>query len=365
LGSRVADHWYNPNAIGAGPYRFVTFEPGVKIEIERDPRWPLSGNAFDKILFQILTDQNTYPRKLRTGELHLSGLSPSQYRTEVLEGKDNSPFKDGTLKSDEYWSHTYYYIGWNAITPYFNDKRVRQAMTHAFNADVLLNDVMMGLGQRCTGPMPAFLPFYDKSLEPYAFDLERSKQLLEEAGWTDSDGNGIRDKEVDGSRIDFKFNLMIYGSSKEYKTIGDIFKEDLAKVGIKLNIQPMEWSNLLKKVNAREFDAVTLAWVSSPDVDFRQIWHSSQVDKPKSSNYVSFQSEEGDKIIEELEVTFDFDKRVELANKFHQLLYDEQPYTFFYTRKSQYFWQPELQNAQAQLVRPYLNPRPWFLSQGN
>ena len=87
-------------------------------------------------------------------------------------------------------------------------------------------------------------------------------------GWSDTDGDGDLDKVIDGEKVDFEFNLTIYGSSKRIQTIGDIFKEDLAQIGVKMNVQPTEWAMLLKKVDGREFDAVTLAWVSGPDVDF-------------------------------------------------------------------------------------------------
>jgi ABC-type transport system substrate-binding protein len=361
IGKRFEDHWYNPMGIGAGPYTFTRFEPGVAVELERNPRFPLGGNAMDKIVYSILKDQNQPPRKLRTGELHLSGLQPAQYRSEVLEGDPDSPFKDGTLKGGEFWSYNYFYIGWNADQPYFADKRVRQAMSHAFNAQLLIDDVFLGLGERCTGPMPTVQPYYDRSLEPYAFDLERAKALLDEAGWTDSDGDGIRDKVVDGTSIPFDFNLVVFGSSNEYKTVGNIYKEDLAKIGVKMTVSPMEWANLLKKVDAREFDAVTLAWVSGPPVDFRQIWHSSQADLPKGSNRVGFCNEEADRIIEALEVEFDERTRKNLAQDFHKLLYEEQPYTFFYTRKSTVFWQKELRNVWFQLTRPHVNPRPFYL----
>ncbi|MBM76756.1 MAG: hypothetical protein CMK59_15215 [Proteobacteria bacterium] len=364
IGTKFEAHWYDPNTIGAGPYRFVEFDPGVKIMLERDSRFPLGGNAFKKILFQIINDDQQRLRKMKKEEIHYTGLSPSQYRVEVVEGDQSSPFKNGTFGNAEYWSHTYYYIGWNNQSIFFNDKRVRQAMSHAFNADFLLQKVMMNLGKRCTGPMPAFLPFYDSELPPIPFDLEKAKSLLNEAGWIDSDNDGILDKVIEGQKTDFEFSLTIYGSSKEYKTIGDIFKEELAKVGVKMNVVPQEWSMLLKKIDAREFDAVTLAWVSGPDVDFRQIWHSTQADVPQSSNYISFRNEEADKIIEALEVEFDFDKRVELANNFHKLLYDEQPYTFFYTRRSPYYWNQKLKDVKAQTVRPYLNARAWHLTDG-
>lgn len=360
LGTKFEAHWYDPHTLGCGPYRYVTFEPGVQIVLEKDPWYPLGGNAFHKIIFQIIQEDQQRIRKIRTNELDFTGLSPSQYRTQVLEGEADSPFKDGTFGHQTYWTHSYFYIGWNNQSPLFSDKKVRQAMSHAFHADLLLEQVMMGLGQRTTGPMPSFLPYYNKDIPMIPFDLEKAKVLLAEAGWQDKDGNGILEKEINGEVTEFEFNLMIYGSSAEYKTIGDIFKEDLAKIGVQMNVTPTEWSLMLNKVDNREFDAVTLAWVSSPDVDFRQIWHSSQADTPQSSNHISFKNAEADKIIEALEVEFDPEKRIALAQQFHALLYEEQPYTFFFTRKSMFYWNKKLGNAKAQVVRPYLNARAWY-----
>jgi ABC-type transport system substrate-binding protein len=362
IGQKVQDHWYRLG-IGCGPYQMTEFEAGVKIVLKRNPRFPLGGNAFDRVIYQILPDQNQPPRKLRTGELHLAYLQPGQYRTEVLDGAPDSPFKDGTLIAGEWWEHSWFYIGWNMRKPLFADKLVRKAMTHAFNADRLLSEIFMNLGERTTGPMPTFLPFYDHSVEAPPFDLELARKLLDEAGWTDSDGDGIRDKMVDGERKKFEFNLTVYGTSNEYRTVGTIFKEDLSLIGVKMTVVPLEWSLLLKQVQDREFDAVTLAWVGGPDVSgFNQIWHSKQVDIPRSSNHVGFANAEADAIIEELEITFDHARRVELANRFHQLLAEEQPYTFFYTRKRPGFWQPELGSVKFAMVRPYRNHKAWHLA---
>jgi len=250
--------------------------------------------------------------------------------------------------------------------PMFADKQVRQAMSHAFNAERLLDEVFMNLGELTTGPMPTFMPHYDKSVPGYAFDLDKARELLAAAGWTDSDEDGLLDKDLDGdgTREPFEFDLTVYGSSNEYRTLGTLFKEDLAQIGVKMNVRPMEWSNLLKEVQDREFDAVTLAWVGGPDISgFNQIWHSEQADVPRSSNHVGFKNDEADAIIAELETTFDHARRVELGNRFHRLLHEEAPYTFFYTRKRPGFWQPELSNVRFALVRPYRNHKAWFLSQ--
>ena len=367
IGQKFQDHWYKL-ALGSGPYQMTDFEAGVKIVLERNPRYPLGGNAFDKVIYLILSDQNHPPRKLRTGELHLAYLQPGQYRTEVIDGPPDSPFKDGTLTGGDWWEHSWFYIGWNMRKPMFADKRVRQAMSYAFNAERQLSEVFMGLGELTTGPMPTFMPHYDRSVEGYPFDLDKARALLDEAGWTDSDEDGLRDKDLDGNgeREPLEFDLTVYGSSNEFRTLGTLFKEDLAQLGVKMNVRPMEWSNLLKEVQDREFDAVTLAWVGGPDISgFNQIWHSEQADVPRSSNHVGFKNAEADAIIDELEVTFDHAQRVELGHRFHQLLNEEQPYTFFYTRKRPGFWQPELSSVKFALVRPYRNHKAWYLSRPN
>jgi ABC-type transport system substrate-binding protein len=364
IGQKFQEHWYKLG-IGCGAYQMTESESGVKIVLERHAAYPLGGNAFDKVVYRILPDQNAPPRMLRTKELHLAQLQPGQYRTEVLNGDADSPFKNGELSAGEWWTHSFFYIGWNMRKPLFKDKRVRQAMSHAFNGDKMLDDVFLGLGERCTGPMPTFLPFYDKGVPGYNFDLDRAAALLAESGWVDSNDDGIRDKMIDGQKKEFVFDLVVYGNSDEYTTLGSIFSEDLAQIGVKMNVKPMEWSLLLKKVNDREFDAVTLAWVSSPDVDFNQIWHSTQADMPKSSNHVGFKNDEADAIIEEMKTAFEFRDRVDLAHRFHNLLHDEQPYTFFYTRKRAGYWQPELSNVQFAKTRPYKNHQPWFLAPAN
>ena len=363
LGQKFQDHWYNPMGMGYGPYRLTKLEPGIAVTLERNPKWPLGGNAFDKVVYLILKDQNQPPRKLRTGELSMAYLQPGQYRTEVLEGGPESPFNDGTLTPGEYWEQTYFYVGWNMRKPMFQDKKVRKALSHAFNAELLLHDVFMDLGERCTGPMPSFLEFYDKSVQPYAYDLDRARALLAEAGWADTNDDGILDKEIDGLQTEFEFTLIVYGSSDEYRTLGNVFKEDLAKIGVKMTVSPLEFSSLLKEVQEREFDAVTLAWVSSPDVDFNQIWHSSQADEPRSSNHVYFKNAEADAIIEEMNSAFDLDERRRLAHRFHRLVAEEAPYTFFFTRKRPAFWQKDLHNVWYQGFRPYRSHMGWYWGQ--
>ena len=130
-----------------------------------------------------------------------------------------------------------------------------------------------------------------------------------------------------------------------------------------MTLRPMEWANMQKKLHSKDFQAITLGWGTSPDVDFYQLWHSSQADVPKGSNYVGFRNAEADKIIEAMELEFDTNKRIELSQQFHRIVYDEQPYTFMFQNKNPYFFVKDLQNVSTLKVRPYFDPKPWYLTQ--
>ena len=362
FGRRFEAHWYEL-APGCGPYRHVAFEPGLKVVLERAPAYPYGGNPFDRVIYRILRDQTQVPRQLRTGELHLGFLQPGQYRAEVLDPAPGSPFADGSLVAGEWWEYSWFYIGWNMRRPPFDDVRVRRAMSHAFDGDRILEDVFLGLGKRNSGPMPAIVDSYDDSIATVPFDLSAAAALLDEAGWVDGDEDGIRDKVIDGSRRPLEFDLSMYGKSDEYRMLATIFKEGLAQVGVKMNPKPLEWNLLQADIGDRSFDAMTMAWGGQPDQDFYQVWHSSQADEPLSSNHVGYADPEADAIIEEMATEFDHARRVELAHRFHALIAEQQPYTFFYTRKRPAFWQSSLRDVRFGSVFPYRDHRFWHMAE--
>jgi|MDSW01.3.fsa_nt_gb peptide/nickel transport system substrate-binding protein len=373
IGTRYSEHWYNPRGLGNGPYRFVKFKQGEVLELEKDPWYPMGGNSFDKVIIKIVKDDVQHPLMLQKSAeaktekdnqgVHLTELGAQNFRQVMKKTEANKPFHDGTIQHDFFWTYGYSYIGWNGDKPYFSDKRVRKAMSHALKADEILKEVRFNLGQRTTGPITPGLPHYDESLAPIPYDLEKAKALLAEAGWVDSNNNGILDKMINGRRMEFEFTFNIVARPVHQDT-GEILKESLKKIGIKCNLKAMEWANFQKELHTKQFDAVMLGWGTSPDVDFDQIWHSRHADEPKSSNFVAFRNKDADKIIETMEFEFDMEKRYELSKQFHRIIYEEQPYTFLFRTKYPYFWTQQLGNATSVgKVRPYMNLRAWYLKQ--
>ncbi len=357
-GDKQNSHWYNQRGIGTGPYRFVSWEPGVKLAFTRNPSYHLAKCLpanFNAVEISVLKDQAAWLRYLASGNLDYTQVQPAQYLSEL---KDKKPYlgEEG-LELTIHDEASYFYFGWNQTRPMFSDKRVRRALTMALDREGLVKGVFGGLGTVTSGPFDQSNPCYDDSIAPLPYDLDAAAALLDEAGWKDTDGNGLRDKVVDGKKVQFEFTLVMYGASTEYETLGRVYGEALQRIGIKLTPQPLEWAAQLKKTSERDFDAYTGAWAPSWEVDLYQIWHSSEADKPQSSNYVSFRNPEGDRIAEALRKEFDQAKRVELCHQFHALVHEEQPYTFFYQRKRPLVYWSYMNDPLISRVNPYRDLR--------
>lgn len=351
VADKFNSHWYNDRAIGTGPYRFVESKPGEFLKLTRNEEYFGGKTALKKITYLIIKDPNLRLLKFKKGELDVMSLTPTQYRKEILED-ENSPFNKGKFQKHKLPRLAYRYLGWNAKNPLFADKRARRAMTHAFNREKMVSEVFSDLGRVTTSNFYIDSPWNDKSIKPLKFDLDKSKALLAEAGWKDSDGDGVLDKKVNGEKKDFEFRLLIYNSSPEFKSMGDIFKEDLIKIGVRLKVTPVDWPTMQKKMEDKEFEAFTGGWGLDWDADPNQLWHSTQADKPKGSNFVSFKNAEADKIIEDSSVAFDHATRVKLFNRFHQIVHEEQPYSFFMAPDSVMVYQNNVENMTFQKPRP-------------
>ncbi len=371
LGLRFNQHWYNNKAfVGSGPYRMDSYEPGTKIAVVRNEDYVGEKPAIQAMLYPIYTDPNQTLLKLKAHELNVGELMPGQYREEIQKYEAlgqkpaNSPFFDGRIHCEKVPDAAYRYIGWNADRPYFSDKRVRRAMTYAFDRQRILDTVYVGLGTLATGPFPPDAPYNDPGVKPIPYDLEAAKRLLAEAGWADTDGDGLLDRSLhEGEpRKPFEFKFLVPASSKEPGVLANIFRDDLLKIGVKMNIESAEWSLFLKRMDEKAFDAYVAAWTVGWNPDLYQIWHSSQADVPKGSNRVGFRNEEADRIIEALRVSFDLDERKKLLQAFHRLVHEEQPYSFFAAKKTVLCTWREVDNVLVSKVFPTVNALPWSVA---
>lgn len=318
------DHPNGRHPVGTGPYRFVKWDTGSRITLERNPDYWGEKPRIDRVAFLIITDNTAALQVFKKGELDLMGVRPNQWVRDL----EPSTFQR-EYKKAEYYTPNYSYIGWNSRRPYFEDKRARQAMTMLVNREMILEKILFGLGKIVTGNFYINGPEYDHDLPVRAYDPEAAGKLLDEAGWSDHDGDGLRDK--DGRPFSFEF--LISSGSQFAEQLATILKESLLEAGIEMNIRKLEWAVFTQFLDERNYDAVTLAWRLAVESDPYQLWHSSQAVKG-GSNHVGFINAEADDIIERARIEFDKEKRVAMYRRFHSILYEEQPYTFLFCSPS-------------------------------
>ena len=311
--------------IGTGPYIFKDWVAGEKLVLEVNENY-FEGRAYLKrIVYRIIPDQSTQFLELLSGGLDFMSLNPLQYETQT-----NMPaFKDRYNKY-RYLAFGYTYLGYNLKRPLFQDRRVRQALSYAINKQEVVDGVLLGLGQVATGPYKTDTWVYNEKVQKYSYDPDKARQLLSEAGWVDSDGDGIVDK--DGKP--FAFSIVTnQGNDLRIKT-GEIIQRRFKEIGVDVKLRVIEWAAFLKEfIDPGNFDATILGWTGGPEPDQYNIWHSSKIG-PRMLNFIGFSNGEADDLLERGRRTFDHAERKQIYDRFQEILAEEQPYTFLYLREA-------------------------------
>ncbi len=349
--------------IGSGTYIVKEWRTFDRVIAERNLNyWNKSskwGKAYpDKIILKTVNDFNAALTSLKSGDLDIiTNITPELFMHELDTQKNKQ------LAKDAYFIPQYYYIGWNEQNPIFADKRVRQAMTYCTDVKSIIDKVLFGMARPIFGPTYFMRKECDPTLQPYEFNPVKAKQLLADAGWTDSDGDGILDKTINGHKVDFKFTFTINSGNEIRKKTAQILSEELRKVGIDAEVQQLEFSVMLQNLRNHRFDAYIGAWSLPNDApDEYQIWHSSQIDR--GSNYVSYKNKSVDSLVDANRTEFNEDKRIGYMREFQKILYDEQPYTFLWTPKELVAYSTRFQNVHWFGIPPGYDEQYWWSPPG-
>jgi len=312
---------FSRNPIGTGPYKFKSWQPQEKIELESNHNYFERRPCIDRYIYRIIPDDATIFLELQTQGVDLTGLSPLQYTRQT-----DTPFFKKYYRKFRLPSFGYTYLGYNLNNPKFKDKRVRQALNYAVDKQEIINVVLLGLGKVATGPfMPDSWGYNDK-VAASPFNPAKARELLKEAGWSDTNGDGWVDKEGEN----FEFTIITNQGNEERIKVAQIIQRRLKDIGIKVKIKVVEWSVFLTEfIEKKDFEAVLLGWSMGRDPDNYDIWHSSKI-KPGEFNFISYKNDEVDKLLVDARRTFDQEKRKVCYHKIHAILYDEEPYMFLY-----------------------------------
>ncbi|MEW6351956.1 MAG: peptide-binding protein [Thermodesulfobacteriota bacterium] len=324
-GTNVVDSPLKRHPVGTGPYKFKEWVTGEKILLDANPDCFMGRPYISRTMTRIIPDPATMFLELKAGRIDMMGLGPLQYMRQT----NTSWFKE-QYKKYKYLATGYTYLGYNLQKEKFKDKRVRQAITMAIDREGIVKGVLLGLGVVAHSPYKPDTYWYNPNVRKFPYDPEKAKQLLAEAGWKDTDNDGILDK--DGTP--FEIEIITNHGNETRKNTATIIQWYLGKIGIKVKIRVIEWAAFLKNfINKRNFEVCLLGWSIGQDPHQVDIWNSKKTG-PTQLNFVHYQNPEVDELLDKGAATYDRAERKKYYDKFQEIIAEDQPYTFLYVPES-------------------------------
>ncbi len=307
------------NPIGAGPFKFVKWVRGSEIVVEAFADY-FKGRAYlDSVQFRIMPESSARMVEFQAQGIDFDIVAPSQYK----RYKNDPAFKDSLTEVPELWTRN---IHFNFDIEALQDKRVRQAFNYAANEKLIVEKLLAGKAYPATGWLPMSSSAFNPDLKGYEYDLEKAKELMEEAGYTP----------------DNPLHLEVIGTNNPAWGIRivEAIMPDLKKAGFELKPVLVDGATLADKLITGNFEVGIYSWggyVSPLTYLSQYFW--SKVDRA-SGNYVNYNNPEFDNYIEEAMKTVDKDKRIELIQKAEKELVEDPPVWFYNYNKAVAVHQP-------------------------
>lgn len=348
---------------GIGMYGITGWSPGQSIILtKKKNHWTNTSTHYcetsfpETIIFKVISDANAQELEFKSQALDATGSISTKVLLKLRENADfNKNYNSGFIDT-----YNYSYAAFNTKPDgiqhkkLFTDPKTRRALALLTPVDQMIQIVHKGKNKRMTGPVSFLKKEFNKDLNPIPFDIEMAKTLLDEAGWNDTDGDNIRDKIIDGSKVQMDFKLNFYTTSVEWRDMAGMIAESMYKAGVKVNLNPLDVATMVQKARQHDFDMMLGSWASSmlPE-DFTQLWHTSSWSS-EGSNYPGFGNASSDALIDSIKFTLADSLRIPMVKKFQTMVYNEQPYIFLFSSIRRVVVHKRFANGEMYFERPGL-----------
>ena len=299
---------FNHQPIGCGPYMFDKWEKGKSLTLKAFPDYYRAKANIATVIFKFIPDFNARAVQLKTGEVDMAFLEPSQVAT--FEKEKN--IKLYMMQSADYRCMMY-----NMHFDLWKNVNVRKAFNYAVDREAILKGIMFNHGMVAYGPLQRN-KYASNDFEKYGYDLKKSAALLDQAGWK-MGKDGFRYK--DGKKL--AFTLTAPSTDEVRVNIANYLSDQFKKIGADVKVAALDWSVI--KIN--DCDAFVLGWGSPFDADDHtyKLFHSSQM---KLNNFGSYSNPKVDALLEQARISTDTAERAKLYAEFQKELANDPPYCF-------------------------------------
>ena len=322
----VGTEGFIANPIGTGPFKFVSAQPGLEeVALERFADYyggspdlsPVGPACVNQVVFRVIPEASTRVSALLAGEVNIitnvpQDLIPSLESNETVQVETAA----GTQPK---------WLELNVHMAPFDDVNVRKALNYAVDKDLIIEQIYGGRAVALPGALSPYNNFANKSLSPYPYDTATATDLLNQAGWTDSDGDGILDK--DGQPFTFTIDTL-----EDWRPLAEAVADMYRAIGIDANVRFWEYSVIRDQLMAGERQGYLDDWGDSafdPVGHFEAKWHGFVADTPYGrGNFSTYNNERVNELIEQGETTGDTAARQAIYDEAQQIVYDEAPAVF-------------------------------------
>jgi peptide/nickel transport system substrate-binding protein len=312
--AEIMNSQYNTRPIGTGPFELKEIT-ATRAEFVPNPRYPGPEPYLAGLTFRFYPDHQSLLPAYERGEIDgISWIWPED--TDTV-----SRWDDLQLFSAPMSGYTLIYLNLeNSNLPFFKERAVRQALLYGLDRQALIDKTLHGQGLVADSPVLPGTWAYDSETPQYPYDIEKAKALLDGAGWVDSDGDGVRDK--DGVKLAF----ILLGDNQD---MVESVATQWAKIGVQAAPQPVTIAGLIGDfLVPRTYDAAIVHWEQTGDPDPYPLWHSTQIQA--GQNYAGWNDRATDEAIEKARSLTDRAARLEYYKQFQRIFAQEVPALLLY-----------------------------------
>lgn len=349
--------WNRAPTVGCGPYQFTEWESGSFARFVANENYWLGQPKISEVFIRFVPDDASQIAALKAGDGDL-GTFFAYSDVPELEAAGIEIIKSFSGYNEGF----YFYLHPENGNPAILDVNVRKAIAYATNRQKLTTDLLLGLTEPAA-TMWDNTPYVDPTIEPYPYDPEMAKQLLDEAGWTDSDGDGVRDK--DGAPLE-----IIYGTTTREirQDTQAVFQQELAEVGIKVELQNFDSDIFFSgygeggpaatgQLDMMEYSTVT----QFPDPDSADFLCSEipSDESPAGVNWAAFCDEELDALFQLQATQVDDEERRQTFHQITRLIFDKVYWLGIWQDPDLFGVSDKLANVKISGVTPFFNIFEW------
>ena len=290
--------------VGTNYFKFDSRSPGEQTSVVRNDDYWGDTALLDGVTFKVVSEPGSRIAELESGSSDAILATLSSNIERVDSNEDVTLLRNDSVSID--------YIGFNTEKEPFNDPKVRQAITHAFDSEAVLEGVYNGSGTPAEAPLAPGVLGYSEDLEGLDYNMERAQELLDEAGVED-----------------LTINLMVNDDNPERVDVALWLQESLSTLGITVNVEQVEWGAYLAATGAGEHDMFILGWSNStgdPDNGIAPLFHSDNIGDTGNRSF--YNNPELDSILDEARQSTEESEREQLYMDAQQILVDEAPAIF-------------------------------------